>query len=408
MSGAGRLPPNDQLAHNYYRKVPAPSGTAIVRELDFTPMDAFMAHVLESFRQDATTAVRVFPAGARVVLSFADHVTMDVIGEYINTLLGQTRIMSPELSLRASAASFVQAWKMVDVAMEVLGEKQTEIPHARIEQLVYTMFEPHMDEYLDDETEWVKGVLDGICNAWDAELGTDTKGAGRHHAGHHSTGPQFLSSQNPDQVKRNVLAGFRDVLLLPVTIVPRTVTFAGKAIVSGSTQAVAGLSMLNPQKWAMGTTTDKGTPGKMVNGEVVFDVPVAEPEDEKEEQRDEVDELTDAVDTLQVPGAANGGGASGSVSGATTPDISTAAGSGAATPAAGADGFANLQLLVSLDTALELIHGDRDALKRAETFAKYPGKCGSKVVDCIEEIFILALKAIGDRHIAPGFKMCVN
>lgn len=60
----------------------------------------------------------------------------------------------------------------------------------------------------------------------------------------------FLSSSNPDQMKRNVLAGFRDVLLLPVTIVPLTVSYGVNAIVTGGTQAVNGLSMLNPQKWS--------------------------------------------------------------------------------------------------------------------------------------------------------------
>lgn len=360
-----------------------------------------MSHVLESFRLDAEVACRVFPPGARVVYSFSDRVAMDVIGEYINILLGQTRIMSPDLSLRATAASFVQAMKLVDVVMEVLGESQTEIPRSLAENIVYQMFEPHIDEYLDDETEWVKGVLDGICNAWDEELGTSTKGAnGVLVKSHAQSQPQFLTSQNPDQVKRNVLAGFKDALLLPVTIVPRTVTFGVNAIVAGGSHAVAGLSMLNPQKWAASTTTTKGATGKMVDGEVVFDGPVPGPEDgenEKsfnEKEEDEVDELNGSVtangDMLTAPEP--------------IPQASTPA-SGATTPKPTDDTFGRLQLLVSLDTALELIHGDREALKRTETFAKYPGKTGGKVVEAIEEIFILLLKAVGDRHIAPGFRM---
>jgi recyclin-1 len=70
--------------------------------------------------------------------------------------------------------------------------------------------------------------------------------------------------------------------------------------------------------------------------------------------------------------------------------------------------FDRLQLLVSLDTALELIHADRESLKRAETFAGYPGKYGVKVREAIEEIFILLLQATSDRHIAPGFQMYVK
>lgn len=383
--------------------MPDPTGTAIVRQLDFTPMDAFMSHVLESFRLDAELVVRVFPSGAKVVYSFSDRVAMDVLGEYINTLLGQTRIMSPELSLRASAASFVQAWKLVDVSMEVLDEKQTDIPRSLIEQTVFSMFEPHIDEYLEDETEWVKTALAGICNDWDKQLGTSTSSAGHRKRRPSNNQPQFLTSQNPDQVKRNVLAGFKDVLLLPVTIVPRTVTFGVNAIVTGSSHAVQGLSMLNPQKWVASTanTSSKGTQGKMINGEVIFDGPAPEDLDvmEKGEQvpeKDEVDMLAAANgDSLQVPGTETS-----KSSRSVTPLPS-----GTATPDGGQDEFGRLQLLVSIDTALELIHADRESLKRTETFAKYPGKTGSKVVEAIEEVFILLLKAVGDRHIAPGFRM---
>ncbi len=71
------------------------------------------------------------------------------------------------------------------------------------------------------------------------------------------TDTTFLSSSNPDQVKRNVLAGFKDALLLPVTIVPLTVSFGVNAIVTGSTRTVNGLSMLNPQRWGGQNATTK-------------------------------------------------------------------------------------------------------------------------------------------------------
>jgi recyclin-1 len=58
--------------------VQTPTGTTI-RQLDFTPMDAFISHVLETFRIDAEVAVRVFPDVARVVLSFCDRVASDVV-----------------------------------------------------------------------------------------------------------------------------------------------------------------------------------------------------------------------------------------------------------------------------------------------------------------------------------------
>lgn len=60
-------------------------------------------------------------------------------------------------------------------------------------------------------------------------------------------------------------------------------------------------------------------------------------------------------------------------------------------------------MLLSLDVALELIHADREALKRVETFAGYPGHYGHRVRDTIEELFILMLQALSDRHMTTGF-----
>jgi recyclin-1 len=62
-----------------------------------------------------------------------------------------------------------------------------------------------------------------------------------------------------------------------------------------------------------------------------------------------------------------------------------------------------LELLLSLDTALELIHADREALKRVETFAGYPSHYGHRVRDTIEEVFILMLQVLSERHVSSGF-----
>lgn len=66
-----------------------------------------------------------------------------------------------------------------------------------------------------------------------------------------------------------------------------------------------------------------------------------------------------------------------------------------------------LDLLLSLDVALEIIHANRESLKRVETFAGYPGHYGHRVHDTVEEIFMLMLQAVGDKHISKGFEMSV-
>ena len=67
----------------------------------------------------------------------------------------------------------------------------------------------------------------------------------------------------------------------------------------------------------------------------------------------------------------------------------------------------SLELLLSFDVALEVIHADREALKRVETFADYPGHYGHRVRDTIEEIFILMLSVLREKHMSKGFALWV-
>lgn len=67
-------------------KITPPGGGPSVKQLDFTPMDAFITHVLETFRMDAERATKVFPPAAMVVLSFCDRVANDVVSSIRSNL----------------------------------------------------------------------------------------------------------------------------------------------------------------------------------------------------------------------------------------------------------------------------------------------------------------------------------
>ena len=98
---------------------------------------------------------------------------------------------------------------------------------------------------------------------------------------------RFLSSHNPAQVKRNVLASFTDVLLLPVTIVPKTVGMTvgavGAAAEAAGSAAVQGLQMLNPQRWAGGnmTATADGYSQRFDGGDMLFEIGGDDDEDDE-------------------------------------------------------------------------------------------------------------------------------
>lgn len=66
--------------------------------------------------------------------------------------------------------------------------------------------------------------------------------------------------------------------------------------------------------------------------------------------------------------------------------------------------YDNLQLLLSLDVTLELIHAARESLKRLEIFDNYPGTYGVRVRETIEEIAGELLVMLGERHVRNGFE----
>lgn len=97
------------------------------------------------------------------------------------------------------------------------------------------------------------------------------------------------------------------------------------------------------------------------------------------------------------------------------PDATSEKGDDIATPATTSSSsqpqrlhsYDNLQLLLSLDVTLELIHAARESLKRLEIFAHYPGTYGVRVRETIEEVAGELLGVLGERHVRSGFEACV-
>ncbi|KAI0083794.1 exocyst complex component Sec10-like protein [Irpex rosettiformis] len=389
-------------------------------ELDFDAMDTFITAILAILQEQGSRAVRVFPPDAHVLLSFAERMANEVVGEYISSLLTRAREISNAIYLRAVAASFRESWRIVDVVMQVASQRADAVlPKTRAEDVVYRMFEPNMDEYLDEELESLKQSFDTITKGWDKNVGL-LQHSNSPTATHEQA--RFIGSHNPAQVKRNVLASFTDVLLLPVTIVPRTTMAVGKAfgaaLTTGGTAAAQGIAMLNPQRWGGssmqwggGNQNDKSRNGyvdfeKSQNGAMVFDI--GDDEDEEEEKRNEkasFDKFEEEKPQKRASVASIATTTTLGSSHSVTPSISSSSTriSTPVPPAASAS-FDTFEMLLSLDTALELIHADRDSLKRTDTFSGYPGQYGHRVRDTIEEIFVLVLQALGDRHIKPGFE----
>ena len=121
--------------------------------LNFEPMDAFMGFVLHALREHGSRAVRVFPPAAGVLVSFADRIATEVVrrytsclrhapaqpeiskvSEYVTPLLTHARTLANgALFLKATAACFREAWRIVDTLLELASQRHP--PSAEERQL---------------------------------------------------------------------------------------------------------------------------------------------------------------------------------------------------------------------------------------------------------------------------------
>ncbi|KAI0309784.1 exocyst complex component Sec10-domain-containing protein [Amylostereum chailletii] len=350
--------------------------------LAFDAMDSFMGYILDNPREHGSRAVRVFPASSNVLVNFAERIATDVVGEYITPLLTHARTLTNgSLFLRANAACFREAWRMVDVLTEVAAERggDTIVTRTQAEDVVYRMFEPNMDEYLDEEVEVLKQALETVCRGWEKQTSTEFMSSSPNPG---AAQPTFLSSSSPSQLKRSVLSSFTNVLLLPVTIVPRTVV-ATATTVSGA--AVQGIAMLDPRRWG-GVTATAPEAEYRKGGEagVLWDGGANGEDGEGEEDYDEKADVKTISSTM------------------TGSTVATTASSSSTKRT-----YDNLQLLLSLDVTLELIHASREAIKRVETFTGYPGTYGVRVRETIEEAAAELLGVLGTRHVKAGFEAAI-
>lgn len=168
------------------------------------------------------------------------------------------------------------------------------------------------------------------------------------------------------------------MLLLPVTIIPKTAVYGLNAITVGATGAFNTFALLG----SLGSSSTAASKGRIPA------LPVIEAEKVSDEKIPWTTESLEAATTTQTTA---------------TPSVSPIPSSGA-----NSSNFDRLQLLLSLDTALQLIQANRDVLKRIQTFVRYPGTYGQKVRDAIEEVFIILLQTLSEKHVGPAFEKATS
>lgn len=160
-----RIPDDPSISNS---KMESPSGD-YVDGIDFSVMDAYLNKLLYVVTREGGIIARVFPPEADFLLYFTERIANEVISDYITTLLSAAQPLTPPLFLLATAATFGQVYRLVDTVLNI-EPKNSLVTKERVEDVVFKMFEPLMDDYLQEEADWIREVLEGVCAEWDQKV----------------------------------------------------------------------------------------------------------------------------------------------------------------------------------------------------------------------------------------------
>ncbi|CAG8580143.1 17497_t:CDS:10, partial [Acaulospora morrowiae] len=266
-------------------------------ELSFTPISDFFGYLEEDFKKQASLIDQVFLPESDVFYAFVEKVVEDVITDYISTLLVEARSRDIIIYFRAVRAAYLNCKHISEVLWK---QAEPGLSKIRAEDVIYRMFEPMMNSYLNDELTMVKMLNDEEVDKWNQKVSLRGKLLNKTISEQQS----LLNNYNREVYKRNYLSSFRKILKLPTTKSRNSssVSFSQTSFASDKRSSVASLQKYNNHS----SDTDTQLTSNSVKSN-------------------------------------------------------------------------KLQQLLSLETALQMIHTNRESLNRIGVFVGYPGEMGHKI-----------------------------
>ncbi|CAG8638801.1 12273_t:CDS:2, partial [Acaulospora colombiana] len=269
-------------------------------EVTFKPISDFFDYLAEDFKKQASLIDQVFPPESDVFYVFVERVVEDVVSGFRLDLTNQARSRDIMIYLKAVGVACLHCKRIAEVLWKHAKPGLSKI---RAEEVIYRMFEPMMNQYLNDELTMVKVLNEEEIDKWNQKVLNKTILDQR----------SFLNNSNREVYKRNYLSSFRKVLKL-----------------------------------------DKRSSVTSIQG---------------------FDGSSSPTDQMTSSNARSG----------------------------------SLQQLLSLETALQMIHANKDSLHRISAFIGFPGEMGQRMyIETIEMVFISLLRTLGTKHIKPGFGIAVQ
>ena len=315
---------------------------------------SFFSNVSTAFNEQVAIIDQIFPISVNAIIPFLQQVGKTVISEYLTILYDEAHRTNIESYLKAVSTTCEQCLEMTR-SLRPTSASGDEF-YETLDQVVASVFEPHIDLYLKEESEFFKKTSNAEVNDWEKQLSEQDA----------SMQSMFMSNVNRQADKRDFLTSFKKVVMMPVNVLP---TFpmsspfggkpaAAKALVNGEALATTEIS-------GSQTSTRPSSPG-VINGTTLS--------------------VNRPASSLPEP---------------PTTEL-------AAKAAIMNSRLEGIRSLFSIEVALNLVHTAKSSIERAAVFVKVGGRFASDARLQCELVFISLLQTLGTRHIKTGFDQAVD
>ena len=316
-------------------------------DITLSPARLFFEMLLAKVNDQAQVIQRIFPDAAAVFWALLDKVREDIIMEYTNPLFDESHERSIPSYLQAVSGVFEQAFLFFESVKPPKDSKEITMDKAK--ELSLKVFEPHLDLYLQEEQDHFTKHAETEVSNWDKKLlEQDT-----------TLESFYMANFNRQADKKDFLTSFRDVIMMPVTVLPTIgSTFATTKPTAPTTSNLAanGSTSLTPQLSRPATPGQgPGFPGR------TSPHPEKAPPDELAAKA--------ALMTSKLEG---------------------------------------IKSLFSIEIALNLVHTAKASLGRAAVFIRLGGQAGEEAREQCANMFVILLRILGQRHVKSGFDVAVE
>jgi len=177
-------------------------------QLSLERVHAYFDRLGEAYRREATIIKTVFPQSIEVSLLYLEQIGQEILSPFLAALFEDARTRSTSVYLRVISGSLHATSKFVqDFA---LPEDADEDAVIRACNVLVRLFAPHLQVYLEEELAYFRTNADRETERWDRNLAEQET----------STEKFLMSNVNRQAEKKDFMSSFKQVLMMPVNILP--------------------------------------------------------------------------------------------------------------------------------------------------------------------------------------------